>query len=207
MINENPWLSIWVRPRTTIRSIVAQNPRKSLWILAYVYGFASLLNCFQSFPIALRLGMLPMLIVAVILAPFWGYTFFSIWSWIVVWVGKLFKGQGNFETIRSAYAWSCVPLIGNIPLWFLLITFYSDFLFFGVQDHVIQPGAVALLFLVLIGKLVFAIWSIIIFLQALAEVQQFSILRAIGNVVVASVVMGIVTILLWTMFIVMLNIR
>ena len=149
MSDQNPWISVWMHPRETVRAMI-QSPTRSLWVLAFIYGFASLLNFFQSFPIALRWGMLPMLLFSLIVAPFWGYAFFNIWSWFVAKVGKLLKGQGDFVGVRTAYAWSCVPLLGNIPFWILLVTFYSDFLFYGVQDHVVMPGAVMLLFLILI---------------------------------------------------------
>ncbi len=198
MSEENPWLAIWVRPRDTIRSIIAENPRRFLWVLAFIYGFTSLLNGFQSFPIALQMGMMPVLLISLIIAPLWGYAFFAIWSWVVVWVGKILKGQANFETARAAYAWSCVPLVGNIPLWLLLVFFYSRFLFYGMQDQVVMPGAAMMLFIILIAKLVFAIWSVVIYLQMLAEVQQFSILRAIVNVILASLVIGIVTAVIWS---------
>ena len=71
--------------------------------------------------------------------------FFAIWSAVVVWVGKLLKGQATFETARAAYAWSSVPLAGNIPLWLLLVLFYSQFLFFGMHDQIVMPGAAMLL--------------------------------------------------------------
>ena len=124
--------------------------------------------------------------------------FFAIWSAVVVWVGKLLKGQANFATARAAYAWSSVPLLGNIPLWLLLVLFYSQFLFYGMHDQIVMPGAAMLLFLILIAKLVFAIWAIVIYLQMLAEVQQFSILRTIVNVILASLVIGIASALIWS---------
>lgn len=197
MSDDNPWLSVWVRPRDTIRSILAQNANQSLWILAFIYGFTSLMNCFQSFPIALHLGIVPMLLISVVLAPFWGYLFFAILSAVVVWVGKLLKGQATFKTARAAYAWSSVPLAGNIPLWLLLVFFYSNILFFGLQDQIIMPKAAMIFFFILIGKLIFAIWALVIYLQMLAEVQQFSILRAIFNLILASLVIGIAAALIW----------
>ncbi|MBF8263896.1 MAG: hypothetical protein HW387_1561 [Parachlamydiales bacterium] len=146
-----------------------------------------------------------MMLISIVIAPFWGYAFFSIWSYVVVWVGRMFKGQGSFDAVRAAYAWSCVPLIGNIPLWLLLLFFYADFVFFGAQDQVVLPGAVALLFLILIGKLVFAVWSIVIYLQALAQVQQFSILRSIGNVVAASLVIGMASAIIWVLAVIIFS--
>lgn len=194
----SPWLTMWVRPRETIRSIVAENPKRSLWILAFVYGLSSLLNGFQSMPIANQVGLNGMLLIALVLAPFWGYAFFAIWGWVIFWTGKLLNGQADFNAVRAAYAWSCVPLVGNIPLWILLTCFYSEFLFFGVQDRIVVPGAVAMLFLLLVGKLVLAIWSIVLYLQALSEVQKYSVFRAILNVILASLIVGIAAIIFWS---------
>ena len=67
-----------------------------------------------------------------------------------------------------------------------------------MQDQVVMPGAAMILFVVLIAKLVFAIWSVVLYLQMLSEVQQFSILRAIANVILASLVIGIAVALLWS---------
>ncbi len=179
--------------------------KKCLWILAFIYGFASLLNTFQSVPIAVQIGFLPMILVALVLATFWGYVFFSVWSWVVLLTGKLFKGKATFATARAAYAWSCVPLLGNFVLWILLIIFYGNLLFYGPQPHLMLSGpAVTILFIILIGKLVFAIWSIILYLQALAEVQRYSVLRSIGNVIVAAIVMGIVFAILWTLLLLLM---
>ncbi len=198
MGENNPWFSMWVSPRATIRSIVEQNPKKCLWILAFIYGFTSLLNAFQSVPIATVIGLLPMFFIAVVLATFWGYVFFSLWSWVVTFTGRMFKGKATFLEARAAYAWSCVPLMGNVILWLALVGFYGKMLFFGPQQQVALSGpAVTILFLVLIGKLIFAVWSVVLYLQALAEVQGYSVLRSIGNVIVAAIFLGVAVAILW----------
>ncbi len=188
----SPWRSIWCNPRSTIRSIVDTNPNRSLWILAFIYGFTALLNGFQTFPIALRVGLIPMVGITIILAALWGYLFFAVWSWAVLVTGKLFGGKATFATARAAYAWSCVPLLGNFCLWILLVVLFGSILFFGPQPHlVLSKPAITFLFILLLGKIVFSIWSIVVYLQALAEVQSYSVLRAIGNVILAAIFLGI----------------
>lgn len=192
MENENPWLTMWCNPRSTIRRIVETNPNQSLWLLAFIYGFTVLLNGFQSYPIAIQIGIWPMFGLALILAPFWGYLLFSIWSWAVVVTGKLLQGKATFVTARAAYAWSCIPLLCNVALWLILILFFSPILFFGPQPHLVMTGpTITLLFLLLIGKVVFSIWSIVLYLQALAQVQFFSVLRSIGNVILAAIFLAL----------------
>lgn len=184
---DNPWRSIWCNPRSTIRSIVDQNPNRCLWLLAFICGFTVLLNGFQSFPIAIQIGLIPMFAIAVILAALFGYVVFAVWSWAILVTGKLFKGKGRFATVRAAYAWSCVPLLVNLCIWLVLVFLFGSILFFGPQPHLVLSGAtITLLFLLLIGKVVFSIWSIVIFLQALSEVQSYSVLRAIGNAILAT---------------------
>lgn len=201
MSEKSPWRSMWIKPRATIRNVIEQNPKKSLWALAFVYGFTSLLNTFQSFPIAYQIGLFPMLLLALVLAAFWGYLFFSIWSGVILFIGKLFKGKGTFTTIRAAYAWSCVPLVGNVFIWLVLVLLYGRVLFYGgPENHVMLSSmAVTILFVALVAKLVLAIWSIVLYLIALAEVQGFSILRAIGNTVLGSIFLGIVFAVLWSL--------
>src|SRR5438105_4239723 len=129
MTTNNPWLTIWTKPRATIARIVGQNPNQSLWWLAAIYGFCSLLSLFQSMTLGSAMGTIGILILAVIIAPFYGYISFSIWSWFVLWTGKWFKGQGTFKTVRASYAWSCVPIIVSIPLWLLMVILFGHQLF------------------------------------------------------------------------------
>jgi hypothetical protein len=199
MREKSPWVAIWVEPRATIAKIVLDNPKQSLWYLAAIYGFSSLLNSFQSAALGNQIGTLPIFILALIFSPIWGYIVFSVWSWVVYWTGKLLKGGGDFQKVRAAYAWSCVPLLFNAILWIILIILFGRPLFSNApQEHFLTNGQGILLFCILIGKVVLAIWSLVIYLNALAEVQQYSVLRAIGNVIIAGIIVGVVCGILWT---------
>lgn len=193
------WTSIWVRPRATISQVVAQNPNRHLWLLASIYGFQGLLNAFQSFLLGNSFGLIPIFLLAIVFSPLWGYASFAVWSWLVMWTGRLFKGAGKFEEIRAAYAWSCVPMIVNIPLWIILAALFGSSLFanYGGAGSM-GTGLVALLYLIILIRMTVAIWSIVIYLNALAEVQRFSILRAIGNALIAAFLVAIAYFLIFS---------
>ena len=144
------------------------------------------------------MGVWAILIIAVIFAAIYGYVSFSIWSWFVMWIGKLFKGQGTFKTLRASYAWSSVPLILNIPLWLLMVALFGHQLFLNLPDaYLLSAWKIFVLFLVMIVKVILAIWSLVIYINALAEMQKYSIIRAILNIVVAAVILGITFFVLW----------
>ncbi len=206
MRDSNPWLEIWTQPKATIRQIAATNPNRSLWILAAIYGFPSLLSSFQSLYLGYSFGPIVLFFMALILSPLWGYVALSISSWIILWVGKLFKGRGNFQEIRAAYAWSCVPLIVSCALWIALMFLFGGRLFVSPLDTAAFTNAEGVvLFSILMIKVVFAVWSLVIYLNALAEVQSFSVIRAIGNVLVSALLLIIVSGVVYSLSLYALN--
>lgn len=196
----NPWLSIWTKPRATISHIVAQNPNRSIWILAWIYGFCSLMNMFQSLEMGTKLNTAAILLLSIVVAPLWGWVSFTVWSWFVSVVGKWFKGQGSFQAVRASYAWSQVPIILNIPLWLLMVILFGHQLFLNFPNaHLLPDTLVTLMFVILVAKVVLAVWSLVIYLNALAEVQSFSVLKAILNLIVAGIIMGVIFFVLWSL--------
>lgn len=188
----SPWLSIWIRPKATIGRIVAENPNRSLWLLASIYGFSSLLNLFQSISLGVILAPLPIYLLAALISPFWGYAMFAVWSWVVHKIARMLKGLATFQQVRAAYAWSCVPLVINVPVWILIGVLFGEQVFLNYPDsHLFTDAQVVALFGVLIAKVTVAIWSLVIYFNALAQVEQFSLLRSIGSIILAGVVVAV----------------
>ncbi|HSX37403.1 MAG TPA: Yip1 family protein [Chlamydiales bacterium] len=192
-LDKTHWIKIWTEPRKTISKIVSKDPNQNLWILAWIYGFLSLLNGSQSLLLGDYVHFALILVLSILIAPFWGMLIFSVWSWVVQGIGKILKGQGNFSSIRAAFAWSCVPLIINIFLWMLLLFIFDSSLFQTPQ----MGGGMGLLIFILIAKLIVIIWSLVIYINALAEVQQFSIARSIINILISWIVVGAAIALIW----------
>ena len=198
MSKTSPWLSIWTSPRLTIASIVKKNANQGLWILAWIYGFLSLLNAFQALDLGHAFSLAPILLLAVIFAPLWGFAIFSIWGALVLLVGKILRGNASFKEVRAAYAWSCVPLSASIVIWAILLAIFGLSLFQSTLNNAPMPNSeVVVLFALLIGKVVFAIWSLVIFINALAQVQSFSVLRSICNILLAWVLAAFLIGVLW----------
>jgi hypothetical protein len=185
-IGGNPWISIWTRPKATIRSIVDYDPDYRLFVLSAIYGLVSLISTCQSFALGQTVNLFFLLISCLILAPFWGYFVFSISAFIIQLTGKWLKGQANYKEIRASIAWSNVPMIGNLILWiFLLIIFKENLLKDFPQSYEISNLERGILFGVLLTQLVLSIWVLVIYINSLAEVQKFSIGKAILNIILS----------------------
>ncbi|MEI6242150.1 MAG: Yip1 family protein [Chlamydiota bacterium] len=183
-----PWISMWTQPKATIRSIIEKNPNHQLPFLATIYGLYSLLGLAQTFSWGNLVSLLPLIILIIALAPIWGYLIFSILSGFVYITGKWIGGKGTYKEVRAAFAWSHVPVIVSNFLWILFLAIFQEALFQGFPQE--KANALAAFFILLASGcfLILGIWTLVLYIQSLSEVQKFSALRSISNIFLASIV-------------------
>ena len=113
--------------------------------------------------------------------------------------GRWLKGTGSFQAVRAAYAWSCVPLVFNILIWFALVALFQERLFLNAPaEPSLSPQQAGLLFFLMTARLTFIIWSLVLYFNARAEVHRFSVIRAILCAVFAGIIIGVASAVLWT---------
>lgn len=195
----NPWLSIWTEPRKTIRSIVASNPKFGFLLLSAVYGLPLAFNLVQSFALSAVIPLWAIIIGSLVVCTFLGVIGISIAAWLLQITGRLLGGKGNFMTIRAAVAWSNVPNFVTVAMWIVLLGMFGGQVFnrdFSEMHFVgYQAGT---LFLVMLIETIVSVWGFIILLNALAEVQGFSIWKALLNVIIPFVaVVAILWVIGW----------
>jgi hypothetical protein len=192
MNKNNPWLTIWTSPRETIKKIVAKDPNQSIWILASIIGFGYLYDLAMELPGFVVLVLLPM----AVLSPFLGMVLLNIEAWIYLKVGEWLKGRAKFQVVRAAGAWSSIPMIPLIPviMGLELIPF--------IRDVSISSAAflVSLYIALLTVLFVLIVWSIVIQIGTISQVQRFSICRATVNVMAALIMSTILWLIIRSIF-------
>src|ERR1700722_4302594 len=106
---ENPWLSIWIHPRETIRAIIETHLKYGFLILCVFNGLPMALNFAQNFSLVSVFPTWSIVVAALVICPFLGYISIYISSWLLSITGKWVGGKGAFQPIRAAVAWSNVP--------------------------------------------------------------------------------------------------
>lgn len=189
----NPWLKIWVEPRKTIRSIVNTNSRYGLVALCAIYGLPLALNLAQSFALVEVIPVWAVLAGALIVSAFLGIVGISISAWLLSFTGRWIGGKGKFEHVRAAVAWSNVPNFVTILMWVALFGVFGMQVlnrnFSEMQFVGYQAGT---LFLVMLVESIVSVWGFIILLNTLAEVQGFSLWRALINVIIPFVALVVI---------------
>jgi len=201
-VQGNPWLSVWTQPRQTVRSIVNTDPKYGFVALSAIYGFPMALNLAQNFSLGGRVPLWSILIGSLIVCIILGMIGISISTWLLHVTGRWIGGKGNYQTIRTAVAWSNVPNIVTTLMWVVLFGVFGGLVFskqFTEMQFVgFQAGIVFIIFLI---QAVISVWGFVILLQGLSEVQQFSLWKALLNVLIPFViVVGIFWLAGWALF-------
>ncbi|HSH02453.1 MAG TPA: Yip1 family protein [Anaerolineae bacterium] len=175
----NPFLSIWVKPRATIRQIVDSDPYH------YVIPIALVTGIYQAFDQAAdqtsgdHFTLIGILLLAFLLGPLRGLLSIYIGGLLFTWSGSWFGGTADYIQVRAALAWSSVPEIVHLLLLSPYIIVYGRDWFSSSPFDVNEIG---LLFLIVTSTVIF-IWKGILAIICLAEVHQFSLWRSLATII------------------------
>jgi len=180
---ENPFLTIWTKPRATIRGIVNIDPTYAVIPITLVSGIVLALG------IAAATGqagkMLPLwaiLGIAGVTGPIIGLVFLYIGAWLVGVSCRVLGRGADLTSARAALAWSMVPILATIPLWLARLVVFGDKTFTAELPTFDANFWQRILLLLALGlaELVLQIWSLVILLVALDETQGLSVWKSLG---------------------------
>ncbi|MFT9493970.1 Yip1 family protein [Anaerosolibacter sp.] len=192
----NPWISIWTKPRATIRQILDSKSQAYINILAMVGGIATALDKASEKNYGDTNGVFSILIMAIFGGAIGGLITLYIGSALIYWTGKWIGGQGEYDEIKVAAAWANVPLIWGLLLWIPTIALYGSAYFSsGLADLGYSMGLSIFAIILSIIAVILGVWSFIIQLKCLGEAQRFSAWKALGNMILSFLII-IVPILL-----------
>jgi hypothetical protein len=185
----NPWITMWTQPQKTIRAVIGIDPKMgfmflaSIWFLQYFFLFEA--HFAIEFPIHWALSI----VIAVILSPVIGSIYFYIMGYLLHVVGMWLKGKASFLHTRCAFAWSRMPLIIDLIMWFVISFFISQMIF-------AKNGYGRAFLFVNIIAFATSIWSFILLIGAIKEIQKFSTFKAILNVVLVYLILTLIMIII-----------
>lgn len=198
----NPWISLWTRPRATMRQILAARPRRfvhRLVVLGWTAGMAQGL-VMSDWGDRVPTSLLP--VVFVLTAAFGsvvGLAFLYLNGLLLRVTGGWLEGQADAASVRAVLAWNqAVPSVWRlllIPPWIAALgdeTFHFRFRL----ERVLEPGF--LLMLLVQGAV--GLWQLLVLLQCLGEAHRFSAWRALGAVVLEVLILlapVAILVLLW----------
>jgi len=193
-----PWLTIWLRPRATIRQIVGTDPGHRVILLAALSGLFRALDGVSRGNLGDFWPLWVILVLCAVIGPLAGIIGLYLSGIILRWTGGLLGGQATEAEVRAAVAWSSVPgIAAGVILWIPMLALYGGEAFASAAprtDALFEGSPVLALLggLILMGALVVArvmgFWGLIVFLKCLGEVHRCSVWEALVAAVIPFVV-------------------
>ncbi len=185
----NPWLTIWTSPRATMREILDTDPKRMVPPLALVGGFISALDRAAFKNLGDHLSLPAIFLTCAIGGSLGGILGLYVGGALLRWTGRWIGGQGTSEQVRSAMAWSTVPVLWTAILFIPELALLGKELFTTATPRMNSNRSLAF---TMMGfgavEIVLGIWALVIFLKCLGEAQGFSAWKAAVNSALAGLV-------------------
>ena len=185
-LNIKPWLSIWIKPRQTVRAIIEFNVRYRFFILSVLYGLPTILQTAQNLSLGGAFSLPAILIGSIVLSPLLGAIGLLLSTLFLTWTGRWIGGKASFLEMRCAVSWVNSTNLVTVLIWSSLIVRFKEILFFEgftkMAMPVIDSTWLAICFFL---QMIVAVWSFILLLYAISEVHRFSIWKSFLNIVIA----------------------
>lgn len=175
----NPWLTMWSQPRSTIRALIHNRPTYRIYFLSAIFALQSFFFYLNWWSLGYSSSTYLLLTLGVVFSPLIGLVWLYFTSFVFYLTGRLLKGEAPALHLRTALAWSRVPTTLTLLMWLILIFTDPETVF--IQDAATGPSSI---FVNLI-TFILGLWSLVLLIQSLREIQHFSILRSILNILLA----------------------
>jgi hypothetical protein len=159
---------MWTHPGRTIRAIVRTNPTYCVLSLALVNALDTLFYSAHFFSLEEKISPLFLLMGIFLVSPFLGWVWLYYSGWVLYWTGVWFGGKASQLDLRAALAWSKIPSVLALVLWISLFLFHNK----------LSLGESSVVFINLI-IFILGIWSLVLLVEAVRELQAFSLSRSI----------------------------
>lgn len=173
----NPWTSVWLHPRKTVRYVVDNKPGSFILMIAALAGIVHFLDQAMSNDLGDSWNMGLILLVSLLAGPVFGLIGLFVASGIYYVISMMLGGSGTFTDTKNAYAVSSIILVVGGLIWI------PDLLILGQGNFMSEPdlsvGQVVWLLLSMLVNLAVGGWSLFVLGAAIAEVHQLSIWKAV----------------------------
>lgn len=192
---------IWTEPRLVFKYLNDNSYDKFIYALLFFGGISSAFGNASSKNMGDNFSLIGVIAICIIAGGIFGWISFYIYAAMLSWTGKWLDGKGDTDSLLRMIAFSKVPstvaLVLLVPQILLLGNgiFKSDFNVFGngVLTTIIY-------FFTVFIEVALAIWTFVLFVIGLSEVQKLSIGKSILNLLLPVFVLIIPIMLIAFMF-------
>lgn len=189
----NPWFSMWFRPRATIENLIDTAREFDGWIFALILaGIGQKLGDAWLDSAAETSSVVKILVISSIGGVIGAIFSLVVFGFLVLKIGQFLGGTASRDNVMVALGWSGVPFALSLLVWVPMLLLDGERMFSDVTELEV-PALAVLVTYVSIGLfvLVISLWSAILFVISLSQVQKYSKWKSLVTSLLAGVIASI----------------
>lgn len=197
----NPWLSMWTKPRETIKSVINTEKQISIYFLSALFWFQIVLPIIFKVKyfdfLQIRSSSYLLIALSVVISFVIGFVWLYFMGFVLSIIGKFLDGEASKKQIRIALAWSYLPLSFVLVMWLILYVFSFD-----LFEWYLKSSSTFFIYLIIF---IVNVWSFILMIQAFRQAQGFSLIKSIVYVFLSMLFLFVVFFLIYSSFLLYQN--
>lgn len=180
---------IFTSPRMVFRYLENKNYDKFVRPLLILGGISNALDRAVSKNLGDSLSLFAILGIAIVAGALLGWISYYLYSALISWTGKWLNGKADTDSIVRMFAHAMIPTILAFLLLIPQLAFFGKGIFQSYFDiHSQGTLYTAIYFGTVFLEVALGVWTMVIFTIGVSEIQEFSILKAIANIILPLII-------------------
>ena len=175
---------IWYSPRMVFKYIHENEYEKNTVFLLVLAGIARALDHIFHRGLANTMSAWQILALCIFGGGLFGWFSYWLYSAMTCWIGDLLGGEGNTSDLLRVLSYAMLPYILG-----LTILIYGTEVFKSGTSMISGFTSYILVYGLIIIKGVLSIWTIVLCVIGVSEVQKFSIIKTILNLILPGLIL------------------
>ena len=173
---------IWFKPRMVFKYINDSQYDKYVYVLLILAGIMKSFDRAVDKNMGDNLSLIFVISICILLGGLLGWISYYIYTALISWTGKWLDGKGDTKSLLRMTSYAMIPAILALVFIILQVGLFGIELFqsgFDVSSYGLV--SIVIYFITLIFEIILGLWSLVIFVIGLSEIQKLSIGKSILN--------------------------
>jgi len=180
----NALQEVWIRPRKVFREISNQPVGATDFLLSAAQGIVGFLAVAQMTDLGKSNGAGQIFLKAALDGSVNGIAIIWIQAWIYTWMGRRAGGGATRSQIIHVLAYGGAPLCGSLAIWCLAAALLGSEAFVQQASDQTDNFVVLLMILQVVAHTLLGLWSVVLQIMGLSEMNKLPTRGAIGTFLV-----------------------
>jgi Yip1 domain len=184
----SPLKDVWLRPRRVFREIASRPVGTTDYLLAAAQGVGNFLALYRTEGAGAHLGVDEILVRSFLYGAIAGIASLFLMGVIYTRLGKRAGGKSTTGSVIHVLAYGSVPMVASLAIWVVTALLVGEATFVVAPREDLEGFLVLLLRLQFAAYLLLIVWSIVLQVMGFSEIQGLATRKALGIWVLGQII-------------------